>query len=324
MKRVWSVCLVLTVVARSACAEEPEAGQAAVPVKLSTRSAYHSSPSFSPDGMKVAYSAYENGVQKIWTAGVRRDAELGLLVLEEPAQLTTGTASDDDPAWSPGGDRIAFSSNREGPWQVFVMDADGSAPELAVKQVKQEGTKPAWSPDGKSIALASNLNIGIAPVGGRDIRFITQSGYNDFPSWSPDGSRIMFSSGNDLKISNADGSDQKPLTKSGWNGDPAWSPVDDRIAFVSNRGGTYDLWVMSLNGREAVRLTNDVPRESGPAWSPDGEWILYCSDRLGGQDMWAVRAPRLAEVGPEAGPAVEEPAPEEAEAVELDEAGPAG
>ncbi len=271
------------------------------PIQLTTDRSYHSSPAWSPDGTKLVYSLFKDGVQKIHVAQLKRGENGDLLPIEETVVVTTGASSDDDPAWSPDGKRIAFASDRNDIWQIFLMNSDGSGVKPLARDPKQEGTKPAWKPDGKQVAFVSSRNVALAMPGRKELKFVTTTGYNDCPSWSPDGKRLVIASGNDLKTLGFDGSEPKPLTQSGWNGEPEWSPVDDRVVFVSNRGGRYDIWITRQDGSDPDRITDDKSRESCPTWSPDANWIAYCSNRTGSYDIWVVRIPQP----------VEEPPPEE-------------
>src|SRR5947208_17082593 len=73
-------------------------------------------------------------------------------------QLTNTQASNIRPSWSPDGKRIAFQSNRDGPYHIYVMDSDGSN----VRQLTSgdaDDRHPAWSPDGKLIAIDSGDQV---------------------------------------------------------------------------------------------------------------------------------------------------------------------
>src|SRR5438128_6802042 len=106
-------------------------------------------------------------------------------------QLTQTSASNLRPVWSPDGKRIAFQTNRDGPYHIYVMDADGGN----VRQLTSgdaDDRHPTWSPDGKQLAIDSgdqtNREIWTIDVGSRQRTQITKlGGIASFPSWSPNG-----------------------------------------------------------------------------------------------------------------------------------------
>src|SRR5438309_10881162 len=109
-------------------------------------------------------------------------------------QLTRTSASNLRPVWSPDGKRIAFQTNRDGPYHIYVMDADGGN----VRQLTSgdaDDRHPTWSPDGKRIAVDSGSDIKrdiwVIDMASRARTQLTRSGaITSFPSWSPDGTRI--------------------------------------------------------------------------------------------------------------------------------------
>jgi TolB protein len=74
------------------------------------------------------------------------------------------------------------------------------------------------------------------------------------------------------------------LTYGAWDDvSPALSPDGSQVAFASNRGGTWDLYVLNLDSGETTRVTNSPEYESAPSWSPDGQWLaceLYLDENL--------------------------------------------
>lgn len=144
------------------------------------------------------------------------------------------------PAWSPDGSKIAFGSGRNGSWDIYVMNDDGSGLTMLTSELARDD-EPAWSPDGTRIAFTSN----------RD---------GDF----------------EIHVMNADGSGVIQLTDHpAQDGNPAWSPDGSRIAYTSDRDGNNELYAMNADGTNTVRLTN-VPDEAiHPEWSPDGRKILF-------------------------------------------------
>jgi Tol biopolymer transport system component len=99
------------------------------------------------------------------------------------------------------------------------------------------------------------------------------------PAWSADGTKLAFTSqylppsDATIYVMNADGSAVISLNQQGSH--PTWSPDGTHIAFASRRDGTSHIYVMSANGSNVVRLTNDSIGDQKPAWSPDGTKIAF-------------------------------------------------
>ena len=167
--------------------------------------------SASPAQSLIAFASDRGGNYDIYTM----DPDGGSVV-----QLTSTSAHEYEPAWSPDGSRIAFVSERDGNRELYVMNADGSAQSRVTSSPLLE-KDPAWSPDGQHLAftsqdgLAFSLNI-INLDGSGEVNFRTDySGAGDGdPSWSPDGAMISFmshrgaSTGWNIYTMNADGSAQ--------------------------------------------------------------------------------------------------------------------
>ena len=136
--------------------------------------------------------------------------------------------------------RIAFVSDRDGHDEIYSMNADGTG----------------------------------------QTRLTTTGG--DFPSFSADGALIAYfnRSTNGISIMNADGSGRRELTdQSNVDGvtdvSPAFAPDGSKVVFVSNRGGSYDLYVIGTDGSDVRRLTTSSEVEQEPSFSPDGSRIVF-------------------------------------------------
>jgi Tol biopolymer transport system component len=175
-------------------------------------------------------------------------------------QLTVGVAGvhNYQPALSPDGTRVAFSSNlgNKG-FDIYVVSVGGKGLRRLTSDVKDEN-EPAWSPDGTKIAFVRGND---ATIGG----VVVMS--------------CMSSAMEILVVGVDDGTPEVSLTKGLGGTDPAWSPDGTRIAFASAREGNLEIYTMSSDGdgESVKRLTDTGWAEGDPAWSPDGSRIAYAA-----------------------------------------------
>jgi Tol biopolymer transport system component len=192
------------------------------------------------------------------------------------------------------GNRIAFDSNRDGNYEIYIMNADGSGLRRLTNNHAGDGS-PAISPDGTRIAFNSerdgNFEIYVMNADGSDqTRLTTEPGATDVsPTWSPDGSQIAFISDRtgilQIFIMNADGSDVFQRTTSfDDKRDPAWSPDGTQIAYVADVGvnPNAEIMVIPADGAgSAVNISQNPTSDGLPAWSPDGTRLSFYSAREG-------------------------------------------
>jgi len=211
--------------------------------------------------------------------------------------LTNSPKADLYPAWSPDGSKIAFESYRDGNYEVYVMNSNGSGVVNLSNNKEYDGT-PAWSPDGKKIAFRSyrdgNYEVYVVNADGSGLKNITNSIKDDYnAAWSPDGKKIAFQSyreGNyEVYSTNPDGSGLVRLTTSkDIDSMPNWSPDGSKIAFVSKRDGDFELYLMNADGKGPKNLSNSKAWDSTPDWTPNGRQLVFGSQRDADYEIYAV------------------------------------
>jgi Tol biopolymer transport system component len=219
----------------------------------------------SPDRQRIVYRAAENP-HSIWVENIDGT---------NPIQLTQGGISNEWPAWSPDGTKIAFCRLAEeadpdsligNNWDLFIMNADGS--DLRILEVLPLPVRGpiAWSPDGSRIAYSARNLFYIDVESKKTIQLTTDiSDLYDKPAWSPDGSQIAFSSTRDgnreIYIIDSDSSNLVRLTDHPDIDDfPCWSPDGRRIAFTSCRdeGTACAVYVVNRDGTNLQLLSNEI------------------------------------------------------------------
>ena len=216
-------------------------------------------------------------------------------------RLTNNSAMDHRPVWSPDGRTIAFSSNRDGKNEIYVMDADGSNVKRLTNNLTDD-VNPMWSPDGHRMLFESerdgNREIYVMDAdGGNQIRLTRNNGLDSTATWSPDGSLIAFGSNRDtgppynpynmdIYVMNADGSNVRRIVEDPeYDVGPQWSPDGRKILFMTGRNGNFDVYEMNADGTGQRNLTADYDKSDGaPAWSIDGQGIAF-SRRIEGKEQ---------------------------------------
>jgi TolB protein len=144
-------------------------------------------------------------------------------------RLTSHPAEDRDPAFSPDGQTLAFSSRRDGAWNLYLLTPDGALTQVT-DDLAYDGA-PAWSPDGRRLAFESmrsgNLDIWVLDLAGKGAPVqMTESPHGDCgPVWSPDGTEIAFTSwryeDQDLFAVNVETQEVRQLTS---------TPVEEQVS----------------------------------------------------------------------------------------------
>jgi Tol biopolymer transport system component len=229
-------------------------------------------------------------------------------------QLTSDPGNDIMPAIDPGGQYVAFASDRSGNWDVYYQPIAGGQAVQVTRSFEHE-LHPTWSPDGRTLcfckygARTGRWELWVVDVENPSTpSFLT---FGVFPQWSPDvaNNRILFQRARQRgsrfhsiwTIDYVNGEARRPteLVSAGNAAliNPSWSPDGRRIVFTTvaepdgqpERPTISDIWAMNVDGSGRVNLTNGRFGNYQPVWSPDGT-ILFVSNRSGVDNLWAVTA----------------------------------
>ncbi len=195
----------------------------------------------SPDGKQLALGLRGES----WTVPSEKGGDA--------TRLTNNPANDHDYTWSPDGRKLVYTSDRHGPFNLYILDVEAKT-EKRLTEAGYDDTVPQWSPDGKSIAyLRSGPRGGlytIPPEGGAGTRVTESAGNNQFG----------------VGISSF-----------------AWSPDSKWLAFARRDTlDARDVWVVPAEGGQTVNVTHYPGDNDDPEWTPDGKFLIFVSDRGAG------------------------------------------
>lgn len=252
------------------------------PVQVTLGAGEDIDPALAADGT-LAYATLRR-LENLWSVGV--DPET-LEFDDTPARITMASWNDLAPAAAPDNSGIVFSSDRDGKYDIWLLQ-DGSDTPTQLSDLSGQDLQAVWSPDGSKLAFFSDENgnndIWVMNVAGGPPVVITPPESNDVnPYWSPDGTQFGFTSDrsgqSEVWKMNVDGSEAEQLTDIGMLGHTArWSPDANWLLFTSTAEGDRDVWAVRQDGGELLRLTTAPTQDAHGLWSPDGETVLYLSD----------------------------------------------
>ncbi|MBW7840234.1 MAG: PD40 domain-containing protein [Chitinophagaceae bacterium] len=262
----------------------PEAGESFQPKLVSTGTGRTTCAFFYPDGKHIIYASTHLGSKDcppvpdkekmkryIWPIYESYDLFVADTNGNIVKQLTHTPGYDAEATISPKGDKIVFTSTRNGDLDLYTMDLDGSNVRQITDMLGYDGG--AWfSPDGTKILWRAS-------------RPKTEDEIKDYKELLSQG--LVAPTEMEVWIANADGSDARQVTylkQANWA--PNFMPDGKRIIFCSNseypRGFPFNMYITDFEGKNITKVSRDNGFDAFPMFSPDGKKIIFSSNRNNG------------------------------------------
>lgn len=225
------------------------------------------SPSWAPDGTKVAYVSFEQKKPVVYVQN---------LVTRARTVVANEKGNNSAPAWVPSGNKLAVSLSKDGHTQIYTVNVDGSG----LRRISNSAgidTEPQWSADGQSVYFTSDRSGGPQiyrmNADGSDAKRITFAGsFNTSPRISSDGKTLAYISRRDgnyqLFVLDLGSGQELRLSDTTDDESPSFAPNGKYIMYATRVGGRKSLAVVSVDGRVKQRLTTQAGNIKEPTWGP--------------------------------------------------------
>jgi len=234
---------------------------------------------FYPDGRHILYSSTHLAGPEcppppdmsrgyVWPVYAEYEIVRAAADGSDVVNLTNSPGYDAEATISPQGDRIVFTSTRDGDLDIYSMNLDGSDVRRLTDQLGYDGG-PFFSPDGTKIVYRANHPTDPTEVA-------------DYTSLLAE--NLIRPGQLEIWVMDADGGNQRQVTQLGAASfAPFFHPSGEKIIFSSNHGHEnnreFDLWMVNLDGSHLERITYADGFDGFPMWSPDGRRFVFCSNR---------------------------------------------
>ncbi len=244
-------------------------------------------PSWALDGGQINFLSNRLSAAEMGPTQVNPDGSdlRSLNILQAVFTLVQEQRFDWDPAWSPDGKTLLWSSLRDLNLEHYIIALDVEFTIDNAQRLTNSGARDwfgAWSPDSTRITRSTDSN------GNEDIYLytlatnadtrLTDSEWDEIrAAWSLDGTTLLYIfDENDallqgvlnLYLMNPDGSEKRAVADTVFNGGAVWSPDGTQIAYISNEMGNWQVYVMDADGTNKRRITEGDSDALYPVWRP--------------------------------------------------------
>jgi len=196
----------------------------------------YANPKLSPDGRRLSLTVLRDGNWDVWVYDLERKVS---------TRLTFHDGYDGDQVWSPDGEYLSFTSDRDGPENPYRKRADGSGEAERLAEIELDFWASSWSPDGKWIlgeVQSTSYDLWAIPAdgSGEPVEYLATEFFERFPTISPDGRWIAYMSDEsgqeEVYVRPFPFAPGKWQVSDGGGGWPSWSPDGSEIFYRSDDG----------------------------------------------------------------------------------------